>query len=63
MVKTTEMTLVKSSALNEEQGAICPNVSISTFVIGCDESQDALVSEHDGLVDLCLSEPGPLVSG
>lgn len=34
-----------------------------TFVVRGDESQDVLVAQHDGLVDLSLSEPRPLLPG
>ena len=33
-----------------------------TFVVGSDESQDVLVAQHDGLVDLSLAEPGALLT-
>lgn len=33
-----------------------------TFVVGSNEAQDVLVPQHDSLVDLCLSEPGALLS-
>lgn len=33
-----------------------------TFVVGSNEAQNVLVPQHDGLVDLCLSEPGALLS-
>lgn len=34
-----------------------------TFVVGGDEAQDVLVSEHDGLVNLGFAEPRSLVPG
>lgn len=34
-----------------------------TFVVGSDEAQDVLVSQHDSLVDLGLPEPGALLAG
>lgn len=34
-----------------------------TLVVGGDEAQDVLVPQHDGLVDLSLSEPGALLPG
>ena len=34
-----------------------------TLVVGGDEAQDVLVAEHDGLVDLGLTEPGAFISG
>lgn len=33
-----------------------------TFVVSSDEAQDVVMSEHDRLIDLCLTEPGSLVS-
>lgn len=33
-----------------------------TLVISSNEAQDVLVSQHNRLIDLCLPEPGPLVS-
>ena len=37
--------------------------SLSTFAVCSNESQDVLVSEQDGLINLCLPKPGPLVPG
>lgn len=34
-----------------------------TFIVGCNESQDVFVPQHDCLVDFGLSEPGALLSG
>lgn len=34
-----------------------------TFVVGSDEAQNVLVSQHDGLVDVGLAKPRPLVPG
>ena len=40
-----------------------PNALIKffTLVVSGNESQDVLVSEHDGLIDLCLAEPRALL--
>lgn len=35
----------------------------ATFVVGSDEAQDVLVSQHDGLIDVGLAKPRPLVPG
>lgn len=40
-----------------------PRVCAETFVVSSNEAQDVFVSEHDGLVNLCLAEPRPLVPG
>lgn len=34
-----------------------------TFVVSSNESQDVLMPEHDGLINLCFPEPRPLVPG
>lgn len=34
-----------------------------TFVISSNEAQDVLMSQHDCLVNLCLTKPRPLISG
>lgn len=34
-----------------------------TFVVGSDEAQDVLVTQHDCLVDLGLAEPRALLTG
>lgn len=34
-----------------------------TFVVGGDEAQNVLMSQHDGLVDVSLAKPRPLVPG
>lgn len=34
-----------------------------TFVISSDEAQNVLMSQHDSLVDLSLTEPGALLAG
>lgn len=34
-----------------------------TFVVGSDKAQDVVVSQHDGLIDVCLPKPRPLVPG
>ena len=34
-----------------------------TFVVSGNEAQDVLVSQHDCLINLCLTKPRPLVSG
>lgn len=34
-----------------------------TFVISRNEAQDVVMSEHDGLINLGLAEPRPLVPG
>lgn len=39
------------------------HASALTLVVSSNEAQDVLVSQHDCLVNLCLPEPGPLISG
>ncbi len=34
-----------------------------TFIISSNEAQDVLMTEHDGLVNLSLTEPGAFLSG
>lgn len=36
---------------------------ILTFVVGSNEAQNVLVSQHHRLVDLSLAEPGALLAG
>lgn len=35
----------------------------STLVVSSNESQDVIMSEHDSLINLCFTEPRPLVPG
>lgn len=44
-----------------ESSALRPE-AVLTFVICSNESQDVLVPQHHGLVDLCLPEPGTLLT-
>ena len=35
----------------------------STFVVGSDEYQNVVVSQHDRLIDFCFAEPRSLFAG
>lgn len=39
-----------------------PQDSQHTLVIGSNEAQDVLVSQHNRLINFCLTEPGSLIS-